>query len=410
MRILHVNKFFDLRGGAETYLHDLMTRQAARGHEVHVLSTRFAQNLPSPDEHLFVTRYDYSRSEGLVKDARKAISFLWNSEARRAMRQTIAEYHPDIIHLHNIYHHLSSSILGVIRASGIPCVQTLHDFKLACPNYKMFTEGAICERCKGGHYLQAVKHHCLWPTFSGNMLAAMEMGLTKATQAYERTVSVFLCPSQFMVDKMRDWGEPPSKLKLLRNPAEVSERQATLDGGYLLFAGRLSPEKGVETLIRAVARIPECNLKIAGTGPEEARLKQLAEMLGARNILFPGFIRRDRNLELWEKAQALVMPSIWHENASISVLEAMAQGLPVIASRTGGLPEQIEHQISGLLVAPGDIDAWESAIRNFLALPLDWRKQMGQAARQRLLEIFSWEKHLQLLDEVYTSLGKLKWH
>jgi glycosyltransferase involved in cell wall biosynthesis len=205
-------------------------------------------------------------------------------------------------------------------------------------------------------------------------------------------------------------GEPPSKLKLLRNPAEVSERQATLDGGYLLFAGRLSPEKGVETLIRAVARIPECNLKIAGTGPEEARLKQLAEMLGARNILFLGFIRRDRNLELWEKAQALVMPSIWHENASISVLEAMSQGLPVIASRTGGLPEQIEHQISGLLVAPGDIDAWESAIRNFLALPLDWRKQMGQAARQRLLEIFSWEKHLQLLDEVYASLGKPKWH
>lgn len=406
MRILHVNKFFDLRGGAETYLHGLMSRQAARGHEVHILSTRSPENLSSPDERLFVKRYDYSQSEGAGKDVRKAAAFLWNGEARRAMRQAITEYRPDVIHIHNVYHHLSSSILGVIRESGIPCVQTLHDFKLACPNYRMFTEGAVCERCKGGHYLQAVKHHCLWTTFSGNMLAALEMGLTKSTQAYERTVSVFLCPSQFMADKMREWGEPPSKLKLLRNPADPSETQAALDGGYLLYAGRLAAEKGIETLIRAVARIPECQLKIAGTGPEEARLKQLVETLGARNILFLGFVRRDRNLELWERAQALAVPSIWYENASIAVLEALSQGLPVIASRIGGLPEQIEHQISGLLVPPGDVDAWESAIRNYLSLPPDWRKQMGQAARRRVSEIFGWEKHLAELEGIYSSLKK----
>lgn len=408
MRILHVNKFFDLRGGAETYLHELMARQAARGHEVHALSTRFSGNLPSPDDRLFVTRHDYSRSEGAAKDARKAAAFIWNGEARRAMRQAIAEHRPDVIHLHNIYHHLSSSILGVIRKSGVPCVQTLHDFKLACPNYRMFTEGAICERCKGGHYLQAVKHHCLWPTFSGNMLAAVEMGLTKATQAYERTVSVFLCPSQFMADKMREWGEPPSKLKLLRNPADPGGKLAAQDGGYLLYAGRLSAEKGIETVIRAVARIPECNLKIAGTGPEEARLKQLVEMLGARNIVFLGFVRRDGNLELWDRAQALVVPSIWYENASIAVLEAMSQGLPVIASRTGGLPEQVEHQLTGVLVPPGEADAWESAIRNFLSLPPDWRKQMGQASRQRVADVFGWDKHLQQLEEVYGSLKKAK--
>jgi len=406
MRILHVNKFFDLRGGAETYLHALMARQAARGHEVHALSTRDPGNLPTPDSRLFVARHDYSRSEGLGKDARKAAAFVWNDEARQAMRRAIAEHRPEVIHLHNIYHHLSSSILGVVRRSGIPCVQTLHDFKLACPNYRMFTEGAVCERCKGGRYFQAVKHHCLWPTFAGNMLAAIEMNLTKATQAYERTVSRFLCPSQFLADKMRDWGEPPSKLELLRNPADLTERQATLDGGYLLYAGRLSAEKGIETLIRAVARIPECRLKVAGTGPEEARLKQLAASLDARNVLFLGFVRRDRNLELWEKAQALAVPSIWYENASIAVLEAMSQGLPVIASRIGGLPEQVEHQMSGLLVPPGDVDAWESAIRNYSALPFDWRRQMGQAARKRVTDMFSWDGHLERLDGLYASLHK----
>jgi glycosyltransferase involved in cell wall biosynthesis len=404
MRILHVNKFFDLNGGAETYLHELMARQAARGHETHILSTRFSRNLPSPDEHSFVKRHDYSQSEGAAKDAEKAVSFIWNREARRAMKLAIAEHRPQVIHLHNIYHHLSSSILGVIRKSGIPCVQTLHDYKLACPNYRMFTEGSVCERCKGGNYLEAVKHRCLWPTFPGNMLATIEMGLTKATQAYERTVNYFLCPSQFMAEKMREWGEPPSKLRLLRNPADVSVESATLDGGYLLYAGRLSPEKGIETLIRAVARIPECRLKIAGIGPEEARLKQLTQTLGARNVLFLGFIRRSQNLELWQKAQALVVPSVWYENASIAVLEAMAQGLPVIASRIGGLPEQVEHGVNGLLASPGDVDAWESAIRTYLTYAPEVRAKMGQEAQRRVKEIFSWDKHLVELDGIYESL------
>jgi glycosyltransferase involved in cell wall biosynthesis len=230
------------------------------------------------------------------------------------------------------------------------------------------------------------------------------MGLTKATQAYERTVNYFLCPSQFMAEKMREWGEPPSKLRLLRNPADVSVESATLDGGYLLYAGRLSPEKGIETLIRAVARIPECRLKIAGIGPEEARLKQLTQTLGARNVLFLGFIRRSQNLELWQKAQALVVPSVWYENASIAVLEAMAQGLPVIASRIGGLPEQVEHGVNGLLASPGDVDAWESAIRTYLTYAPEVRAKMGQEAQRRVKEIFSWDKHLVELDGIYESL------
>jgi glycosyltransferase involved in cell wall biosynthesis len=132
----------------------------------------------------------------------------------------------------------------------------------------------------------------------------------------------------------------------------------------------------------------------------------LAASLDARNVLFLGFVRRDKNLELWEKAQALAVPSIWYENASIAVLEAMSQGLPVIASRIGGLPEQVEHQMSGLLVPPGDVDAWESAVRSYLALPFDWRLQMGQAARRRIAEIFSWNGHLDRLDSLYASLQK----
>lgn len=403
MRILHVNKFFDMRDGVDIYVHELMRRQTSAGHETHILATRSPLNVATPDARFFTVRHDYSKSEGALRDMRKATAFVWNREARRAMRQAIAEFKPDVIHLHNVYHHLTTSILAEIRKARVPCVQTLHDYKLACPNYKMFTEGAVCERCRGGRYYEAIKHHCLWPTFSANALGALEMGFTKATQAYERTVRTFICPSKFMADKMTEWGEPPSKMSVILNPTEVSSRQATRDGGYILNAGRLAVEKGVDVLIRAVARIPEIKLKIAGTGPEEARLKKLTEELGAKNVLFLGFVRRADNLELWEKAQALVVPSVWYENASIAVLEAMGQGLPVMASRIGGLPEQIVDGESGLLFEPRDVDAWEAGLRKFASLNEDEKRRLGEAGTKRAAGLFAWDAHLAKLEEAYSN-------
>lgn len=405
MRILHVNKFFDLRGGAEVYMHALMERQRAAGHDVHAFSTRSPQNLPSADADRFVTRYDFTAKEGFVRDAKKAAAFLWNRDARRAMALAIRETKPDVIHLHNVYHHLSTSILGPIRASRIPCVQTLHDYKLACPNYKMFTEGAPCERCKGGRYAEAIRHHCLTAGASGNVLAAIEMGAAKLVQAYERTVRVFICPSRFMADKMASWGEPPSKLRVVPNPTDASDRPALRDGGYVLAAGRLSPEKGIETLIRAAASLPSVPLRIAGSGPEEARLRSLAASLGATNVTFLGFLRKADLESERRRAMALAVPSVWYENAPLAVLEALADGLPVIASRIGGLPELVEDGVNGLLVEPRDVEAWRAAIRAFADLPSDGKDRMADAGRKTAAERFSWEAHLAELTRLYASVG-----
>ena len=252
MRILHVNKFFDLQGGAEVYLHGLIKQQQALGHEVHEFSTRSDKNLPSKDAKYFVTRYNLDRSDGAKVDLQKAMNYVWNKEAEAAIKQEIAAVRPDVIHLHNLYNHLSTSVLAPIRASGIPCVQTLHDYKVAgCPNYKMFTEGAPCERCKGGNYLNAVKHHCISTSFLPNMLAALEMGIVKSRRSYERTVRLFLCPSRFMQEKMEDWGQPKSKLRYVPNPTDLPSEAASADGTYVLYVGALSQVKGVSSLIEA---------------------------------------------------------------------------------------------------------------------------------------------------------------
>lgn len=404
MKILHVNKFFDLFGGAETVLHATIERQRKLGHEVHAFSTRAPANLPSDDSRFFVTRNNYAIQEGASKDVKKSFSYLWNREARRSLTKMIAEIRPDVIHLHNIYHHLSTSILAPIRASGIPCVQTLHDYKLACPNYRMFTEGAPCERCKGGRYYEAVKHHCLTPFAAGNILAAAEMGMTKIRQSYERTVRVFICPSHFMKEKMIAWGEPASKMFVIPNAVEIPERVATRDGGYILAAGRLSIEKGIETLVRAAARDPLCRVKIAGTGPEDARLRSLATSLGATNVEFLGFVRKAEHQDLWNRAAALAQPSLSYDNAPLSVLEAMAAGLPILASRIGGIPEMIDRE-NGFLIEPGDDAEWAETIRSFLDLSEEERTWMAEASRRRVAERFTWDAHLASLFEAYRMAG-----
>lgn len=401
MKILHIHKFFDLRGGAEQYLHRLMAQQAAAGHEVHVLSTRAPGNLPSPDAPYFIHQYDFSRTQGPKRDLQKAAAFLWNTEAKNATTRVIREIQPDVIHLHNIYHHFSTSILGAIRNSGVRCVQTLHDLKLACPNYRMFTEGSVCERCKGGKYWNPIIHRCLFNSTPGNILGGVEMTFTKVTRAYEKTVHAFICPSQFYVDKFREWGEPAHKFTAIPNPAEVSKTAATGGGGFLLFAGRLSVEKGVETLIRAAARVPSLPLRIAGTGPEEEKLRHLARTLNATHVTFLGFVQPQDLTVMRRTAEAVAVPSVWYENSPLTVLEALGEGVPVLASHIGGIPELIQDNHEGLLAAPNDVQAWVEVLERFKELPASARLAMGTKGRERIVAKHSWDTHLAALERIY---------
>ncbi len=407
MRILHINKFFDLQGGAEVYMHRLMEKQREAGHEVHAFSTRSARNLPSDDSKHFVTRFDLDKRESAAKDLQKAKNYLWNAEAKQEIEQLIAEVKPDVAHIHNLYHHLSSSVLAPLRAAKIPCVQTLHDYKLACPNYRMYTQGAPCERCKGGKYINAIKYNCLSAGLLPNVLAAFEMGMTKARQSYEKTIQFWLCPSHFMKEKMEDWSEPKDRMILAPNPAELASSSAARKGGYVLYAGRLSPEKGLSSFIRAAATMPELQVKIAGRGGEELGLKSLVRGLGATNIEFLGFQLPDDLALIRSRAEAIILPTLSYENCSTALLEAMADGLPCLATRIGGNPELVEDGVNGFLARPGDVEDWIHCLRRFLATTPEVRDKMGLAGREKIQNRHSWEGHLETVMETYDRAKKM---
>ncbi len=403
MTILHINKFWDFHGGTEVYLHELFERQAKAGHTVHVLATKKPGTPASPDEASFVTYHAFNEFEGLWKDGAKAMHYLWNREAKRAVETALQTLKPDVVHLHNIYHHLSTSILAPIRAAHIPCVQTLHDYKLACPNYKMYTQNAPCERCKNGDYQNAIKFRCLGASLLPNVLAALEMGMTKAQQSYEKTVDRFLCPSQFMREKMIDWGEPAGKMRYVPNPTRVPAQIAARGGGYLFYAGRLSQEKGLKTVLSAMERVRDLPLWIAGRGPEEAALRAQAEALGLTHVRFLGFLPPAELEPIRAKAEAFLMPTQMYENASGAVMEAMAAGLPCLATAIGGTPELVEDGKNGFLVKPGDVDDWVRVLHRFHALSQEERNEMGKNGREKILAKHTWEQHLKTLETCYTS-------
>ncbi len=405
MKILHVNKFFDFHGGAEFYLHGLMREQERAGHDVHIFSTRDPRNLSTRDQRYFVERMALDQREGYWQDARKAMKFIWNGEAKRSLNRMLDEVRPDVVHLHNIYHHLSSSVLAPIRQRRLPCVQTLHDYKLANPNYSMFDQQGICEHAKGGRYFNLVKYRCLGPDAASNALAATEMLFTKRTQVYEKTVQRFLCPSRFMKQTMEAWEEPKDQLRYVPNPTDLPNQPMPRGGGYLLYAGRLSPEKGLASLLEASASVPSLPIKIAGRGPEEGRLKALIKRLGLSHVELLGFRPVEELALIRRFAEAVVLPTLSFENASGALLEAMADGLPCLATRIGGNPELVEDGVSGILVTPGDADAWKSALRRFIGLPNAVRDQMGRAGREKIIKNHLWSTHLGRVEVCYREAG-----
>jgi glycosyltransferase involved in cell wall biosynthesis len=404
MRILHVNKFLYRRGGAEGYMQDLAALQAEAGHQVEF----FAMAHPENQDATFADRFpDHIELEpmprGVVGKLKGAGRVLWSTSARRGISAVVEDFKPDVVHLHNVYHQLSPSVLRPLGRMGVPAVMTLHDYKLACPTYQLLDHGTLCEACVGGHFTEVMKRRCKGGSLSASTMVAFESWLHSATRAYG-PVGRFICPSRFLAGKMAEAGVFPDRLRNVPHFVDC----ATIDvkrhaGGEIAFAGRLSPEKGVDTLIKAAGHL-NAFLHVAGEGPEAGRLAALAEREAPGLVRFHGRMPKVQLHELLRTVSVVAVPSRWHENQPMIVLEAMACGVPVVASDLGGLSELIEPGVNGALTAHDDSDALAGALAPFLDNP-DAALAMGRAARAGVSRDFSPALHLSRLEGAYIEAG-----
>ena len=407
MRILQVNKFHYLRGGAEKYFLDMSEKLRHDGHEVAVFSMRHPKNLPSPWEKYFVSRDSFNESK--LRDRLLAPGrIIYSLESKMKFKRLVRDFRPDIIHIHNIYHQLSPSILSVAKKNQIPVVVHLHDYKLVCPNYQLFVGGQICYRCRRHRYCQAVKHCCFHGSRVKSVLVALEMFIHhRLWKIYERAVNLYLAPSNFMKETVVSFGIPEAKVKVLYNfidrPGTKEEKNVPV-GEYLLYYGRLSPEKGINVLLEALKITPSApSLKIVGSGPEAEKLELSVKALGIQDQV--EFLDAKFGTELEQiilGSKAVIIPSVWAENMPFVLLESLALGKVVIASRTGGLPELIENGTSGFLFENGNADDLANKI---MALDSCDLESIGVAAKREVLDL-TLEKHYKKLLDIYHSLIK----
>jgi glycosyltransferase involved in cell wall biosynthesis len=403
MRILQVNKFHYLRGGAEKYFLDMSAQLAAHGHEVAVFSMRHPKNLPSPWEKYFVSRLSFN--EPKLRDKLLAPGrIIWSLEAQRKFARLVKDFRPDVIHIHNIYHQLSPSILAVAKKHKISVVMHLHDYKLVCPNYKLYTHGEICERCLKQRYFQAVCHNCFRDSFLMSSLVMKEMYLHHSIlKIYEKSVSCFIAPSQFMKETVVKFGHSRDKVEVLYNFVDqdgITTSVKTKD--YLLYFGRLSEEKGLPVLLEALSKTKhKYQLKLAGEGPDLISLqKKVKDLKLESQVEFLGFQSGAVLKETIQVAKAIMMPSVWLENMPFALLEAVAAGKVVVASRTGGLPEVITDGQTGFLFETGSSADLTRVLDDLDNYDLG---AMGQAA-QKAAERFNFNDHFNKLLKIYSDL------
>lgn len=400
-----------MKGGSETYYFSLKRLLEQNGHQVIDFSMKDDHNFKSDYEDYFVENVEYNGKTSITDKFRMASHIIYSMEAKRKLERLIRDTRPDIAHLHIFQHQMSPSILSVLSKYKIPMVYTAHDLKMLCLNYKMMNRTGICEKCKGHRYYNCVRYGCIKGSVSKSMICMIEGYLHAFLKSYDK-IDCIITPSKFYYDKFIEFGVDSRRVRYIPNFLEMpEERPATCKGSgeedgsrYVLYLGRISEEKGVLTLIRAVEGT-EWSLKIAGTGPLLESCQEYITQHHMENVELLGFKQGEPLRELVQRARAIVLPSEWYENSPYSGIEAISQGKVIIGSDLGGIPELIREGRNGYLFHAGDISALRACISRVNSLDEKEYQRMEAASRELFEAKFTAKLHYQQLMEVYRSCG-----
>jgi glycosyltransferase involved in cell wall biosynthesis len=402
MRVLYCNKYNYRFSGTEVYLFELMELMRSNGHEVALFSMADERGEPTPYDRHFVPHIDFKGQLSWPQKVRGAAHIIYSTEARRRIRAMIKEFRPDVAHIRSIYHHLSPSILWELRAQNIPVVYHLNDFKLLCPNYNFVSAGRACERCKGGVFWQALRTRC-YPGVAARATLVAEAYVHRWFRTYRKCVDRFIAPSRFVRDKFVEHGWDSALFEVLPHFQNIHAMFEPPKDGPILYFGRLSAEKGIDDLIRAMQQVSDINLAIAGDGPQKNELERLADRLGLKNVEFLGHLGPEERNRRIAQSRFTVLPSRAYETLGKTILESYAHGRAVIASDLGSRRELIRDGETGRLFRSGSVNQLANTIR-LLAMNPELAKQMGHAGWELVQRDHSPEQSYQKLMCLYDRL------
>lgn len=382
----------------------LQTTEALQkeGHEVVSFAMQHPDNWFSEWSDYFVSNVDYKGAKyGPIRLVSEALRIIYSTEARNKIQSLIDKTHPDLAHLHNIYHQISPSILPSLKKAGIATVLTLHDGKLVCPAEHFFVDGEVCERCRGRYFINCFKHKCIKQSRAKSLVCTLEMYIHRLTSIYTRNVDLFIAPSEFYRQKVVEAGiASPDRVVKIFNAVDVDSIEPSAPGNYALYLGRMDRHKGVLTLIEAMRQCPDVQLKMVGTGDALDECVRLVTDNGLKNVQILGFMTGECLSKVIRESAFLIVPSEWYENCPMVVIEAAAHGKPAIVTRIGGIPELVEDGLTGFIVDPRDPTALATRIRQ-LGRESALTRMMGARARTMAEREFSLSVYYRRLTEAY---------
>ena len=410
MKIIMVDKYYFVKGGAERYMFELAEILVANGHQVIPFSMKHPHNHETAYESFFADNIEFnahSRLQAAVTAVKSMGRMIYSNHVQKRLQKLLAAERPDIAHLHMIDHQLSPSVLVALKNHGIPVIQTIHHYKLVCPNYKLFNPRAqkICEKCLSGNFYHPIIERCHKDSVIASAMIAVESAVHRWLRLYEKNVDLFHVPSRFMGQKMHEGGVGNGKTRHLFYTIKMDKFQPIYENkGYMLYLGRLSEEKGLRTLLAAMKKMPGVQLAVVGDGPMEHELHTYVGRHDLRNVKFFGKKSGEELQSLLTQCNFLVVPSEWHDNSPLVIYEAFAYGKPVVCSRLGGMPELVDDGETGLLFNAGDVEQLVYCIRRLWDNP-GLTVAYGKAARAKAEREFDPQAHYKKMYEWYQELA-----
>lgn len=400
MRILQINKYHYLRGGAERVFFNTIELLRKNGHTVIPFATAYHKNVPSEYDRYFAPNPEFSELSTLKK-LTAFPRFFHNKQAARNLEQLIIDQRPDIAHIHNFFNGLSLDILPVLKRHNIPVCITIHDPRLVCGAANWLNPGHKCDVCRKRAFLPCLLDRC----YNDNTLISLMMMFENIHKTflfnYDRYIDRYIFLSHAYLDAMSR--ENPffrSKSEILCNFRPGCAPQPSKPGEYILYLGRLAPLKGADTLAKAARLVPDIPVHIAGTGPLLDNIKKDLPS----NVTLTGFLSGNRLKEEIENSHAIVVPSECMENNPMTVIESFSLGKPAIGTNIGGIPELITHEKNGYIVPPAAPEKLAEAMKRIYCLSPAEYEQMSREAADFARANFSEDYHYQRLMEIYNSM------
>lgn len=387
MRVLLAHNFYrsSSPSGEDTVYREERALLEARGVEV-IAYERYSDEL---------------QSAGPLAVARSALNVAWSNAARADVAALVRRSRPDIAHFHNTFPLISPSAYAACRDAGVPVVQTLHNFRMICPGAMLFRNDGPCEQCIEGSLLSSLRHRCYRNSLPATAVVAHSIALNRRRQTH-LLVDRYLALTEFARSRFVAGGLSPEQIVVKPNGLNQQIRPGAGDGGYFVFVGRISREKGVHVLLDAWEHLPHFHLKIIGDGPLRESLQRTAA-LRRLNVEFLGRMNRPDLPGAVGAAAALIVPSLWYEGFPMTVVEAFASGTPVIASRLGSLAEIVVDGENGALFPAGDARALAGVVAR-VASSSAVLARMRECARAQFDRHYCADANFAQLSALYSSV------